>query len=71
MFLYLLTYVVGFFSSIMYQDYSSIHPEINLHLNKIRNENKEMSVQLQLVSNKLDEVINRTETRYNLRARLP
>jgi len=55
----------------MYQDYSSIHPEINLHLNKIRNENKEMSVQLQLVSNKLDEVINRTETRYNLRARLP
>ena len=67
---YLLTYIFGFFSSILYHDYISIPSEINLHLDKIKNENKVMSVQLQLIKNNLDKLITR-ESSYSRRRASP
>lgn len=71
MFDYLLTYICGFLTSILYHDYISIAPEINYNLNKIKNENKNMSDLLQIMTNKLDEVIYSKETGYNMRRASP
>ena len=70
MLMYLLTYITGFYSSIWYYDYIFIPSEINLHLDKIQNENKEMSVQLQSIKNKLENLIT-YELRYNRRRASP
>lgn len=78
MFMYLMAYLLGFYSSVIYKDYTIIQTEVGILFDKLVKKNKKDEEQrdedrrvLERISEKVDRLVNHQNLGFNVRRASP